>query len=74
MAAKTVQFRPRGSNTTQSGVAQGTPGGVTAFSRGKKSFSSMGNMQDVKYIWVLVAAEALAVLGLRKKFRRYHGG
>lgn len=59
------------SNTRQSGVAQGTPGGLKAAGGrpGKKL-----NAGDEMYLWLLLALELLAMVFLRNQFRRHHGG
>lgn len=58
------------SNTSASGVPQGTPGGVR-----QAVGSRVGSgFQTEYYLWVLVLLEVGILAGLRNKFRRYHGG
>ncbi|MDE2101933.1 MAG: hypothetical protein KGL39_32100 [Patescibacteria group bacterium] len=59
------------SNTRQSGVTQGTPGGMKAAGGrpGKKLQAG-----DEVFLWVLVILEILAMVFLRNQFRRHHGG
>ncbi len=58
------------SNTRQSGVPQGTPGGRAR----PMSFGFGSAMQEVGYLWILVITEVLLMGYLRKQFRRHHGG
>lgn len=65
--------RPAGSNTNQSGVAQGTMGGQ-AMASSSKPGRSMLSLSDEHYLWGLLFLELGALAFLRNRFRRYHGG
>lgn len=65
--------RPAGSNTNQSGVAQGTMGGPAMASSGKPGRGSL-MLGDEMYLWALVGIEVIMTVVLRNHFRRYHGG
>ena len=66
-------FGPKSStsNTRQSGIPQGTPGGKSA-AGGRPGMNLQAG--DEVYLWVLVVLEILAMVFLRNHFRRYHGG
>jgi hypothetical protein len=61
---------PQASNTSPSGIPQGTMGGMAMGRPGRPQF----NLGDEMYLWVLVILEVFATAMLRQKFRRYHGG
>jgi hypothetical protein len=64
---------PAGSNTNQSGVAQGTMGGRAMPGGGRPGRMSV-NLGDEMYLWFLLLLEVGAIAFLRNHFRRYHGG
>ncbi len=51
---------------------QGTPGGKIRGARGRNR-GGMVVGQEV-YLWILILVELAAIGGLRKFFRRFHGG
>jgi len=63
---------------TRYGATQTMPGGGQQPATGGMRIGGMtrgaGKLGNEKYLWLLVALEVLAVLGLRHGFRRYHGG
>lgn len=59
------------SNTRQSGIPQGTLGGLRA-SGGRPGMKLQAG--DEVYLWILVALEILAMVFFRNQFRRHHGG
>ena len=59
------------SNTRQSGIPQGTPGGSNAAGGRPGKRIQAG---DEMYLWILVVLEILAMVFLRQQFRRHHGG
>lgn len=61
---------PAQSNTNQSGVRQGTPGGAATSKPGSRQLM----LGDEMYLWVLVFLEVGLMAFLRKNFRRHHGG
>ena len=71
MARAVFGAKSRTSNSTPSGIAQGTPGGLKAAGGrpGKKLMAG-----DEMYLWVLIVLELLAMVVLRNQFRRHHGG
>lgn len=64
---------PTSSNTTQSGIPQGTMGG-TVKAASSRPGRSLLNVGDEMYLWGLLALEVIAMGILRNHFRRYHGG
>ena len=71
MARAVFGSKSQTSNTRQSGVSQGTPGGIPA--AGKRPGMKI-QVGDEVYLWFLVFLELLAMVGLRNYFRTHHGG
>lgn len=61
------------SNPRPSGIPQGTPGGNRSIGG---ALAGMKGMQvgDTPYLWLLLVIEILAMVGLRRYFRKNHGG
>ncbi len=59
------------SNTRQSGIPQGSPGGITA-AGGRPGMKIQAG--DEVYLWFLVVLELIAMVALRNYFRSHHGG
>lgn len=64
------QHTPAATRNPSPRIAGGTLGGLMA-GRPAPALAPQG---DAAYLWALIALELLAIVWLRKSFKRYHGG